>query len=119
MEVAGYRILSMYVAGKKIHPVLVMHEVPLPGIKERPPSLSFSGFFIGSEIKGLGELGREGAERLCPRGRHAVWGLLAGSLAHPASSGWADGTWRLACPLPAWHCGLLAGGRPLFQLQEL
>lgn len=30
----------------------------------------------------------------------------------PVSSDWAHGTWRLACPLAAWHCGLLAGGRP-------
>lgn len=37
----------------------------------------------------------------------------------PASSGWAHGTWCLACPLPAWHCGLLAGGRPLFPVARV
>lgn len=68
--------------------------------------------------QGCGELGRaqsEGGRReALPQNGHAVWGLLAGSLAHPASSGWVHGTWRPASPLPAWHGGLLGGGRPPF-----
>lgn len=66
LEISGYKMVtqSMYVAGKKFHPILgVPQEVlgkgeyPLTGPKAMN-TLADILFFIGSEIKRLGELGR-------------------------------------------------------------
>lgn len=66
---------------------------------------------MGTELRGQQEA--------LPQGRHAVVGS-AGGLPGPPSQQ-RLGAQHLAPRMTpqAWHCGLLVGGRPPFQLQEL
>lgn len=95
------------------------HRLTRPKKQKTPTAaLALEILLLVLRERGCGELGRArskgGRREALPWGGHAVWGLLAGSLARPASSGWVHGTWHPASPLPAWHGGLLSGGRPPF-----
>lgn len=95
------------------------HRLTRPKKQKTPTAaLALEILLLVLREQGCGELGRAqsegGRRKALPRGGHAVWGLLAGSVARPASSGWVHGTWHPASPLLAWHSGLLGGGRPPF-----